>query len=1013
MTFRTTLVLSLFVYPYAFCVANEEAVTFNRDIRPILSDKCFACHGPDEESRAGGFRLDLRDTAIEEADSGLTPILPGDPNGSELMRRIRSEDEYERMPPPESHKTLSEKEIDILKRWISEGAEWENHWSLNLPESVDPPQSSFAVENTGAIDRFILKKLEEEGLEPGAGADRVTLIRRVSFDLTGLPPALEDVDAFLADDQPGAYERLVDQILASERYGEHMARYWLDAARYGDTHGLHLDNYREMWPYRDWVVSAFNKNMPFDQFVLEQLAGDLLPEPTVEQLVASGFNRCHVTTNEGGSIAEEVYVRNVVDRVDTFGTVFLGMTVGCSRCHDHKYDPITMRDYYSLFAYFNSLDGNAMDQNRKDPAPALRVPTVQQRDQLAGLKKRISELEAKQLRDDPVLDEVQAEWENRFLGTLHSDAAVGADDSKSTTFGRNGLVLDKWHWVGPFRADQRYLKNQNQGPEGKEVDLEEEFELSTGEKVAWKPRQDWLDGQVHNDLTGVNAASFIYRKITAFQPQKIKLSLGSDDGIKVYHNGKEVLKNMVTRSVEPDQEQLELDLATGENHLLIKIVNFQGASGFYFKLASEQVIIPADLYAVAQIPNSERTVEQQKEIRSFYRNNISTDLEMESIREELSSLREKKASIDREVGLTLIWKEKASPRKAFMLNRGEYDQRGEEVARKTPDALPPFPSEASNDRLGLAKWLLDPSHPLTARVAVNRLWQQLFGLGLVKTSGDFGSQGERPSHPELLDWLAIDFRENGWDVKRLMKQLVTTDAYRRSARVEQNAYAKDPENRFLARGPRFRLDGEMLRDQALAVSGLLVNQLGGPSVKPPQPDGLWFAVGYSGSNTVRFAADKGHNKVHRRSLYTFIKRTAPPPQMSTFDGPSRESCVVRRERTNTPLQALLLLNDPQYVEAARALAERAMKMNELTDRERGAYMFRLSTSRYPSPEETERIIEAYREELAHYESEAAQAEELLSIGESLPAKSLDRSKLAAWTMVANVLLNLDEVVTKN
>ena len=1009
-----TAILLSFVLGSAGWASESEPVSFSRKIRPILSDKCFACHGPDDKSREGGFRLDVREQAMAEADSGVPPIVAGDPAASELVRRITADDESELMPPPDSNKTLSTEEITLLQQWIAQGAKWEKHWSFIPLQRTEPPKATLADETTSAIDRFLLARLERAGLKPSPETDRVTLIRRVSFDLTGLPPTPEEVRTFVTDNRPDAYERLVDRLLASTRYGEHMARYWLDAARYGDTHGLHLDNYREMWPYRDWVVRAFNNNMPFDQFTLEQLAGDLLPEPSNEQLVATGFNRCHVTTSEGGSITEEVYVRNVVDRVETFGTVFLGLTIGCTRCHDHKYDPLTMHDFYSLFAYFNSLDGKALDDNRKDPPPVLRAPSPDQEKRLAEINQLIADLETQLYTDDPALDAEQTAWEQQIAPMYVSlNQEIGLDSNKQTAPASSYLTLGEWQWVGPFSANKRYLQSQKQGPEGKELNLAEEFEISTGKKISWKPRPDWVDGKVHNDLPGAPAANFISRSIVASTAQELDVSLGSDDGVVVYLNGEQVFKNFTDRAAAADQEKLTLKLRPGENQLLIKILNYQGVSGFYFKITSDQTIIPGDLLELVRQSPGERTEEQRQKLRHYFRNQISQSAQVVEIRQRLADVRTQHAELDRQVGLTLVWKEKKEPRPAFILNRGEYDQRGEQVARQTPSILPSLPAGAPNDRLGLARWLVDPGHPLTARVAVNRFWQQVFGTGLVKTSDDFGSQGEPPSHPELLDWLALNLMDSDWDVKAFVKSLVTSAAYRQTVRVAPDAYRVDPENRLLARGPRYRLDGEMLRDQALAASGLLVNHLGGPSVKPPQPKGLWFAVGYSGSNTVRFTADKGHDKVHRRSLYTFIKRTSPPPQMSAFDGPSRESCTVRRERTNTPLQALLLLNDPQYVEAARALAERVLGEAGPSDEQRAALMFQLCTCRSPNVEELAELVQAFRTELRHYRQQSTKAEQLVAIGETKPAEHLDRAELAAWTLVANVLLNLDEVVTKN
>jgi hypothetical protein len=985
--------------------AAQDAVDFNRDIRPILSDKCFACHGPNTTDRQGGFRLDVKQSAFGAADSGQRPIVPGDPDKSGMLTRITSNRDADRMPPEDSGKSLSHSEIAQLRHWIQAGAPWENHWSFLAPQGREPPDVQSGQLARNPIDQFVLARLAVEGLEPAPSADRLTLLRRVTFDLTGLPATPTEADAFLADKSSQAFERVVDRLLTSDRYGEHMARFWLDAARYGDTHGLHLDNYREMWPYRDWVVGAFNDNLPYDQFAVQQLAGDLLSKPTRDRLIATGFNRAHVTTNEGGSITEEVHVRNVVDRVVTVGTVFMGMTFECTRCHDHKYDPFTMDDFYSMFAFFNSIDGSPLDGNRKDHAPVLQVPTAEQETQLADFDRQIRELEKKLVSPWPALDALQHTWEEELV------RPGGAESSNESATAM--LSLGDWYTVGPFSDNRRYLYAKKHGPEGKPIKLDDTFLLAAGETVAWTRRPEWSDGQPHTGLPGRLAANFLYRVVTAPESRKVSVSLGSDDAIKVYLNGAEVFANDVTRGVAADQETLELVLEQGKNELLIKIMNYGGESGFYFDAKGEVAPIPSEVLQIAQRLSDQRTDKEREKLREFFRNKIATSSELAAALSELESLRKQRGAVDGQVATTLIWREAAEPKTAYYLNRGEYDQPGRAVSRRTPSSLPPMSEALPPDRLGFARWLTDPSHPLTARVAVNRIWQQLFGTGIVKTAEDFGSQGERPSHPDLLDWLAERFMNDGWDVKAMMKRIVMSATYQQSSQAGQELRRRDPENRLLARGPRFRLDAEMLRDQALAISGLLVQQLGGPSVKPLQPDGLWFAVGYSGSNTVRFTPDTGRDKVHRRTLYTFIKRTAPPPQMSIMDAPSREACVMRRERTNTPLLSLVLFNDPQYVEAARALGERTMREAGTDPSVRAAYMFRLCTGRSPSDVELQDLVQGFEEERISYSENRPAAESLLSIGELAADTKLNPSELAAWTLIANMLLNLDEVVTKN
>lgn len=1010
---------SIFTAVFAFLAifpgqaSGQTEIDFTGTIRPILADKCFTCHGPDPAQRKAGLRLDHQESAMAPLASGATAIVPGSPTESALLKRITSDDISLKMPPPEAEKPLTEQEIELLRSWLAEGAPWEEHWAFVPPVRPDSPPVEEANWPRGDIDRFVLGALEASGLTPSTEADRETLIRRLTLDLTGLPPTINEINAFLYDSTPQAYERVVDRLLDTSRYGEHMAHFWLDAARYGDTHGLHLDNYREIWPYRDWVISALNRNLPFDQFITEQLAGDLLPDPSPAQIIATGFNRCNVSTNEGGSIKEEVYVRNVVDRVVTTGTVFLGLTLDCTRCHDHKYDPLTMDDFYSLFAYFNSIDGEPLDGNRKDHAPVMKVVTEQQQQTLTQLKHKIQELETRLQDDWETVDQQQQLWEQQFKNRTEAGLE------------KESIVLNDWYAIGPFKDDKRYLFRRQHGPEvklGETVSLAEEFTLATDEKVSWKHHPEWKDGEVHTGFAQELAVNFLMRTIDSPRAQKIKVSLGSDDAIKVYLNGKSVFENNVSRSVEPDQEQVELDLIEGENYLLLKIVNYGGRSGFYFKAASG-LTIPAEIQAIAQRDPTQRDDKQQTELRQFYRFKVCPNKDLAASVTELTAARAKWATLNASLPTTLIWRERTEPKPAYLLVRGGYDQKGAERPRATPAILPSMNKAWPNNRLGLAHWLTDPSHPLTARVTVNRLWQQLFGTGLVKTANDFGTRSERPSHPELLDWLAVEFIESGWDLQSMMKQLVMSATYRQASDMTSEALSRDPENRLLSHGPRFRLDAEMLRDQALVVSGLLVEKLGGPSVKPPQPDGLWFAVGYSDSNTVRFIADKTPEGIHRRSLYTFVKRTSPPPQMSTFDGPSREACSVHRERTNTPLQALLLLNDPQFVDAARALALRTLVAGGQTDRDRANFMFRTCTGRHPTIQELNELVEAVKTDRDYFAANLTAAQSL-AYGDSTTTNSVlqkagseasetDIETWAAWTVAANLLLNLDEVVTKN
>jgi hypothetical protein len=833
------------------------------------------------------------------------------------------------------------------------------------------------------------------------------------------------VDEFLADDSPNAYERLVDRLLQSPHYGAHMARYWLDAARYGDTHGLHLDNYREMWPYRDWVVNSFNDNMSFDQFTIEQLAGDLLSDPSEDQLIATGFNRCHVTTNEGGSIAEEVYVRNVVDRVVTTGTVFLGMTFDCTRCHNHKYDPFTMKDFYSLFAYFNSIDGGPMDGNVKDHKPVIRVLTEEQKGQIAELRAQADKLKEEvrsQLAaityaepgdaaagkttevvetvwvDDDLPPGAKAEGDWKWA-SAPSPVLAGQRASSRTATGlsqhffqgaKDPLVIDNDQvlfvsvYLDPENPPKEIMLQWNDGSwehraywGGNHIDWGKDGTASRKHQGKLPPAGEWVRLEVPADQVGLKAGA----KVNGW-------AFTQFDGTVYWDQAGVTSRRVAYESLAAwEQDQL----ATGGKAL------------------------PKPVLDILNVDGEKRSDVQKRQLLEHFLQHVYAPMRttFQALHDQSKQVEQQITKIENSAPTTLVFRERKEPKPSHILDRGEYDRQLEQVPRALPGIFPPMPEGAPNNRLGLAMWLVDGEHPLTARVTVNRLWQQLFGIGIVKTIDDFGSQGDVPNHPELLDWLAVQFVKDGWDVKRTMKRIVMSATYRQTSHVPPEDYLRDPENRLLARGPRFRLDAEMLRDQALAVSGLLVDQAGGPSVKPPQPDGLWFAVGYSGSNTVRFKADTGREKVHRRTLYTFIKRTAPPPQLSTFDAPSREACSVRRERTNTPLQALLLMNDPQYVECARAFAERTIREAGEEPADRAAHMFRLATCRAPDDEELKELLSTYHEHLTAYQEDVESAKRLIEVGESTPDESFEPSELAAWTMIGNLILNLDEVISKN
>ncbi len=1027
--------------------AADKKIDFNRDVRSILTDKCFACHGLDTKKVKGGLRLDIPERATQKNDEGVAAIVPGKPQQSEAVRRITSSDPSKFMPPPSSKKTLTEAEKQILKDWIAQGAEYKAHWAYVAPIKHAPPTVKNQAAAKNAIDHFIRARLEKEGLTPNSEADPIALLRRVTFDLTGLPPTPAEVEEFLKDCAAAkpqatagrvpdsAYEKVVDRLLKSPRYGEHMARHWLDAARYGDTHGMHLDNYREIFPYRDWVIRALNNNMPFNRFLREQIAGDLFPNATLDEKIATGFLRCHVTTNEGGSIDEEVYVRNVFDRTDTNGLVLFGLTVGCAKCHSHPYDPVSSKEYYQLFAFFNNLDGSPLDGNIARHPPVASVPTPEQAAQLAKLSKDIAALQQQvqevvaKVKYDPSLDA-------KPLPESKSAEYVWIDDALPTgvkALVDNGVNV-AWSFVSapaPVKSGSKSIKLTHAGLG--QVVLHEAnpgLRVGKGDKLfayvyldpASPPKEIMLqwhtDTWRHRAYWGENvipwgADNTPERRRLGDLPAKaqwVRLEVdaahvGIQPGMVIngwaftQHGGTAYWDQggLVTKT--PQQKSGHFDTLT---------------AWLQYQRSIAGKDLPKPIQDIVKLDAQKHNDAQKKQVLDYFVENAwSTTREaLAPVQQKLTPLVKQRDDLDKQIPTTLVYKERGDTRPAFILKRGEYEQRGDKVERATPAFLPPLPDKAPRNRLGFADWLIEPKHPLTARVAVNRFWQQLLGTGLVKTADDFGVQGELPSHPELLDWLAVTFVEDGWDVQKFMKRLVMSATYRQSARMTKEHLARDPSNRLLARGARFRLDAEMLRDQALFASGLLVEKLGGPSVKPPQPSGLWEAVAFTGSNTGIFKADTGHDKVHRRSMYIFWKRTAAPPMMTALDAPSREACVVRRERTNTPLQALMLMNEVQYVEAARVLAERTLKQGGTTPDARLQFLFKNVTCRPAESSELAELNGALQDHLTRYAKDAKAAQALIGVGETRTDPALSPSELAAWTLVANLVLNLDEVVTK-
>lgn len=1001
MNRRASFISCLMIVAFAtfprLCAEPME-VRYSQHVRPILSNNCFACHGPDEESREAGLRLDQRESTMAELDSGMQAIVPGKPDESELVVRITSEDDYQ-MPPPESHKSLKTSEIATLIKWIKEGAHFEEHWSLVPPVKANLPAANDSEQEKSPIDAYVQARLNQKNLTPAPRADKRTLIRRLSLDLLGLPPSPEEVAAFVADDRDDAYERLVDRLLASPHYGERMAVDWLDAARYADTHGYHIDSHRDMWPWRDWVIDAFNDNMPFDQFTIWQLAGDLLPEATNDQLIASGFNRNHGINFEGGAIPEEYHVEYVVDRVNTLGTVWLGMTLGCARCHDHKYDAISQEEYFKLFAFFNTIDEKGLDGQRGNAEPKLQLPSDDQKERKEHLASWFKELERELDTLDDQLNKQQADWEKEI---------VDQDESEES----HSIADTLWYGLPPLIEETAAeVLARNHLPSLVNIDVDEKLQID-GKQHEWVPMPAILDGNLHNFIFE-RSANYLWRSINVDSAQQVKVSVGCSDAISLWLNGKLIYSRDQSLPVPERQQQFDLQLKAGENHLVAKVVNISWECNFYFAMSGLPRPVPAEVLKIAKTPVADRSEEDAKKIRNYFRENVASDSTYQTLRSDVLEASRSLEQLNDAIPTTMVMREMTESRKTFRLDRGQYNSPQEEVLAATPALLPKLSGDCRT-RLDLAEWLMSPSHPLPARVTVNRLWQQLFGIGLVSTAGDFGTQGEWPSHPELLDWLAVEFVESGWDVKHMLRLMVLTETYQQASNANPEKLQQDPYNRLLSRGPRFRLQAEFIRDLALNISGLLNEEIGGRSVKTYQPQGLWRELAHQKDNT-KFTAQifeqAGGNDLYRRSLYTFWKRSMPPPNMVAFDAPNRETCIVRRETTNTPLQALVLLNDPTFVEASRWLAARMIAEAPESDEAKAKLGFLLATARQPGNQELEILLRTFRNSLEEYRSDRQGAESLLSVGDSPRGEHIDPAEHAAWTSVAMLILNLDETIT--
>ncbi len=1004
-------------------------LSFNRDIRPILSENCFACHGFDSKKREAELRLDTPEGAYTAKD-GAFPIKPGDLAKSEVWQRIITSDVDDLMPPPNSHKKLTQKQKDTLKLWIEQGASYEKHWAFELPRR-GALQAPSAVENRRSlpeIDAFLADRQAKDKLTFADEADRETLIRRVSFTLTGLPPTLAEVDAFLKGQ---SYEAMVDQYMKSPRFGEEMARHWLDVARYADTHGLHLDNERSTWAYRDWVVKAFNENLPFDQFTVWQIAGDQLPNATPDQITATGFSRCNVTTSEGGAIDEEYRHLYAVDRAATLTTAWLGLTGGCAQCHDHKYDPLTTAEFYSLYAYFYSGADPAMDKNISATEPFLRLPTPEQQKALdAAIAAENAALKAlENSAQKAAHTEKKAAEPQTITQVLFDDVFAPGMETKNTT--RNPSVWENKPAYGA-KSGQRVLRiangqfsEENLMPQLTPVVLAESPRISVWARVdPLSPprvlclnlngrRLLWGDAKAFEGSTYLQENAITIGELPkpgvwtqlSVDPSAV---LGFKPGTRINTISLQQVGGVVM------WDRLEVSgKTTADNHALTSFTTWWKQVSGSKKKSSD--VPAAELKTLMTAPDKVTDAKQREALRRFYLARVAQPLndEISKRRSAWEAAKTVRAAADSAIPGTFVFRDAETPRDTFIAMRGAYNKLGDKVEPTTPAAFHPLKKAGARaTRLDLAKWLVAPENPMTARVTVNRFWQQVFGIGLVKTSHDFGSQGEPPSHPELLDDLAVRFQKSGWNVKQLMKQFLMTKAFKQASPVESNLLSLDPDNRLLARGPRIRLDAEQIRDNALFVSGLINLEMGGRGVRTYQPPNIWEPVGYGDSNTRYYLQDHGPS-LYRRSLYSFLKRTAPPPFMSNFDAPNREQSCTRRERSNTPMQALQLMNDVQHFEAARALAERVIAEGGPDDEKRLHWLFRTVLSRKPDTKETTMLTAALAKQRELYQKDPKAAEKAILVGESLPKKIATPAETAAWTLIANLVLNLDETVSRN
>ena len=1027
-------------------------VSFNREILPILANNCFACHGPDEKHRETKFHFDTEDGAF--AKKGV--IVRGSAADSLLIEKITEPNPKDRMPPPDSGHVLTDRQIDLLRRWIDQGAKWDMHWAYVPPKRPELPDVQDPSWVRNPIDRFILSRLDREGLKPSPEADRVTLLRRVTLDLTGLPPTPAEIDSFLADTSPDAYEKRVDLLLKSPHYGERMAMPWLDASRYADSHGYHIDSHRDMWPWRDWVIAAFNRNMPFDEFTIEQIAGDLLPNATRDQVIASGFNRNHMINFEGGAIADEYQVEYVVDRVEATSSAFMGLTMGCARCHSHKFDPITHKEFYQFFAFFNSVPEQGLDGRTGNAVPVLALPTAEQQAKLDDITGAIKTRQA--ALADAVVAPLQREWERTV-----ADKGAGRDAEGLTAHyeldGNFSDVSGRYQHGRTIAGEPTF----DPGQVGRAASFDGDTEVSFGDVGAFDRTDSfsmtvWVKGRGNLPMSGFQKIDaerhrgyeWLFDDIALVGIQRwaarLTIRLASDPGenaiqvrtrerlrlgdwyhvsvtydgsgkaagLTVYLNGKpadvDVVRDSLTGSIKSDAA-LRLGSKTLGKPFLGQIDDLR----LYARALGPEEVQDLALHHPVRVLLSGVTGKPSKEENDRIRDYFLTYAAPDALRTayaELKTLRTERDDFSKTIPTTMVMAEMKKPRDTFVLARGDYRNQTEKVEPGVPAILPKLPEGAPLNRLTLARWLVDPGHPLTSRVAVNRFWQIYFGYGIVKTQEDFGVQGEPPVHPELLDWLATEFVKSGWDIRAMQRLIVTSATYRQSSKVTSALLEKDPENRLLARGPRGRLTAETIRDTALAASGLLNDAVGGPSVFPYQPKGIWEELAFGDGFSAQAYRQSHGSDLYRRGMYTFWKRTAPPASLATFDAPDREKCTARRAQTNTPLQALVLLNDPTFVEASRALAQRTMLEGGRDARTRIRYAFRLATSRLPTGQELGVLRTLLDGRLKAFRQDRQAALKLLGVGESPRDRRLDAAELAAYTTVTSVIFNLDEAISK-